>query len=261
MANKPLNIIFLGRKPAAVSALNFLKTKGQNIKLVVAPKNENFKKNLYNSAQALKLTTLADESEIYKLIKKGDSLIKNIDLVISCLHSSKIKEPLLSLPKIGALNFHPGPLPDYKGWASYNYAILNSLKLWGTTAHFMDKNFDTGPIIKVKKFKINLENETAFSLERKTQKALSEIFEETLELIISNKRLLKKKNTGGVSCTKKEMEAAKIINFEKESSSAINRKIRAYFFPPHSGAKIIKDGHEYTLINKEILKYLHKNLQ
>ena len=43
---------------------------------------------------------------------------------ISFLFWKRIREPLLSLGRVGCLNFHPAPLPDMRGVGGYNVAVL-----------------------------------------------------------------------------------------------------------------------------------------
>ena len=79
-----------------------------------------------------------------------------------------------------------------------------------------------------------------------------------MKLFLSGEDIKTTENSGGLYLTAKELEELKIVDPEKDSSEEIDRKIRAFFFPPHHGAKIILAGKEYTLVNKEILEHLAK---
>ena len=63
----------------------------------------------------------------------------DVDLVVSFLFWNRIREPLISLGRIGCLNFHPAPLPDFRGVGGYNVAILEGLREWGVSCHFVDE--------------------------------------------------------------------------------------------------------------------------
>ena len=52
------------------------------------------------------------------------------------------------------INFHPGPLPEYKGRNLCYHAIMNMETEFGATIHYMDEGFDTGDIIDVIKFPV-----------------------------------------------------------------------------------------------------------
>jgi methionyl-tRNA formyltransferase len=63
------------------------------------------------------------------------------------------------------INFHPGILPKYKGNLSIIHSLINKELFVGGTWHYIDKNIDTGNIIKV--FKIPVGEFNAFSLNHK----------------------------------------------------------------------------------------------
>ena len=55
----------------------------------------------------------------------------------------------------GIINIHPGILPNYAGCNCVEWALLNNDPV-GITAHFMDKNYDSGPIISKKHINLSL---------------------------------------------------------------------------------------------------------
>ena len=61
----------------------------------------------------------------------------------------------MTIPKLGFVNFHAAPLPELKGGDPFTIGINNKSIGWGVTAHYMDENYDTGPIIRVKKIPLN----------------------------------------------------------------------------------------------------------
>ena len=73
------------------------------------------------------------------------------NLNLSCLLNAgtprKISTAILNRIEKGVVNIHPGILPNYRGCSCIEWAILNDDPI-GNTAHFMDKNYDTGPIIQ-----------------------------------------------------------------------------------------------------------------
>lgn len=56
---------------------------------------------------------------------------KEFQLGISYCYPRKIVEPLLLAPKMGFVNYHPAPLPDYKGPTELDDAIRNKETQWG----------------------------------------------------------------------------------------------------------------------------------
>jgi methionyl-tRNA formyltransferase len=72
-------------------------------------------------------------------------------LNVSCLFNAgtprKLSEELICSIERGVVNVHPGLLPNYRGCSSIEWAIYNDDQI-GSTAHFMDAGYDTGPIIQ-----------------------------------------------------------------------------------------------------------------
>lgn len=86
------------------------------------------------------------------------------------------------MPKYGTFNLHASLLPQYRGAAPINWAIINREKKTGVTTFFIDDKIDTGKIITSKEVTIKA-NETAESLHDKLMEEGSTLVLETLELI------------------------------------------------------------------------------
>ena len=109
-----------------------------------------------------------------------DPPLESFDLGVSYCYPKKIKEPLLSKPKNGFVNYHPAPLPKYKGPNELIKAIENKEMDWGVTVHYMDENYDTGPIIRVKKIPLNEPPSDGNELGPISHYFLFQLFKETI---------------------------------------------------------------------------------
>ena len=76
--------------------------------------------------------------------------LEPFDMGVSYCYPRKITNPLLSTPPKGFINYHPAPLPKYKGPTELIDAIKNKETNWGVTVHYMDENYDTGKVIRFK---------------------------------------------------------------------------------------------------------------
>ena len=148
---------------------------------------------------------------------------------------------MIKLPKIGCINFHPAPLPEFRGVSPYSFGILEDFPYWGVTAHFIDKDFDTGDIIKVKKFDVDLKMETSLSLEEKRQVYLFYLFKEIITIVLEDKKLPRVKQNKGRYFSYKEFERQRQIN-ESDSIEIVNKKIRAFWYPLLPGAYVKIQG-------------------
>jgi methionyl-tRNA formyltransferase len=180
------------------------------------------------------------------------------DIALSILHPRKIKDPLLSWPKNGIINYHPAPLPELKGTAGYNVAILRNMQKWAVAAHYVDEQIDTGGIIQQFTFDIDPEEETAWSLEKVSMRFLEMLIRKIFKDLEKSAFLNTSVNSGGEYISRKQMEGLKKIDFEKDN---LDRKIRAFWFPPYTGAYIEREGKKYTLINESILKTIAESLK
>lgn len=103
------------------------------------------------------------------------------------------------------INFHPAPLPEYKGRNLCYHAIMNGKKEFGATVHYMDEGFDTGDIIDVWRFDIQPWY-TSEDLSRCTLEISKALFIEYLPRVLSGEDFIRKPNTGGAYYQKMPIE-------------------------------------------------------
>lgn len=163
------------------------------------------------------------------------------DLVVSFLFDKKIKDPILSCPKLGCINFHPAPLPEYRGCAPYAAGIMDGVDIWGVTAHFMDKSIDTGDIIKVRRFEIDKESSTSATLSSKSHSKLIELFIEVMIMFKNGSKIPRKPQGYGKYTSFQDFEKMREIK-DVDDKMTIDRKARAFWCPPHEGAYYYVDG-------------------
>ena len=92
----------------------------------------------------------------------SQSLLNELSLDLIVLGDTRIIRPnILTIPRIGIINVHPGYLPDVRGNNPYIWALYHDLPQ-GCSVHFIDKDIDTGPIIL--REKIDLEQGASFPI-------------------------------------------------------------------------------------------------
>jgi methionyl-tRNA formyltransferase len=250
-------------KQSAADCLQYLIDRNVTVVAVVAPTTEQVPlggTRLGEVARRAGIPTTTDK-DIYGCLNALPNMpdcgytLENIDLVLSFLFWKKIKRELIELPRIGCINFHPAPLPDFRGVGGYNFAIYENLPYWGVSAHFVDESIDTGDIIRVHRFEIDASQETAFSLERKSQDALVDLFIETIDTVRDAGSLPRSPQGPGRYISTKEFEALRTIR-ATDTPEEINRKVRAFWYPPYQGATIDIAGTLYTVVNSDLLRQL-----
>ena len=73
-----------------------------------------------------------------------------------------LPEVVWAMPRFGTFNIHAALLPQYRGAAPINWAIINGETTTGVTSFFLDRNIDTGRIILKKKFSIPDDADAAY---------------------------------------------------------------------------------------------------
>ena len=103
-----------------------------------------------------------------------------VDYLFSIANLSVIPARILALPRLGAINFHDGPLPRYAGLHATTWAIQNQERSHGVTWHEMTEIVDAGAVLRQCVFAL-APDETAFTLNRKCFKAGIDTFEELVK--------------------------------------------------------------------------------
>lgn len=109
-----------------------------------------------NGLHTLQPTNLKDEAFVSEL----KSLNADLFVVVAF---RMLPEIVWNMPPQGTINLHASLLPQYRGAAPINWAIVNGEKKTGVTTFFIEKEIDTGMIIEQQEVEIG-ENETAGEL-------------------------------------------------------------------------------------------------
>ena len=105
----------------------------------------------------------------------------NLDLAV-IIAFRMLPESIWSMPKIGTFNLHASLLPNYRGAAPINHAIINGETKTGVTTFFLKHEIDTGDILLQEEVDID-ENENVGELYHKLMKKGADLVEQTLRLI------------------------------------------------------------------------------
>jgi methionyl-tRNA formyltransferase len=100
------------------------------------------------------------------------------DFLFSCYYRHMLKQPLLDLPRLGALNLHGSLLPRYRGRCPVNWVLVHGETETGVTLHYMEAKADRGDIVAQKVIPITPED-TAVTLFARMTAAAGELFRET----------------------------------------------------------------------------------
>jgi methionyl-tRNA formyltransferase len=251
-----MKIVFMGKhKRSAARALAHLVERGCELPAVVAPEPDDSvhpDQRLDLVAQANGLPLHSDE-DLYAALASPEQAeldLSGVDLVVSFLFWRRIREPLVSHGRIGCLNFHPAPLPDFRGLGGYNVAILEGLREWGVSCHFVDEQLDTGDLVAVERFPIDSDAATAFSLDLESQERLYRLFAEVVDRALRGEPLPRTPQAEGRYVTREELERLRVLR----PGDDLERKLRAFWYPPWPGAVAEIEGRTLTLVDERLLE-------
>lgn len=88
------------------------------------------------------------------------------DLMLVIDFGHMIKEPLLSMARLGCFNIHPSLLPAYRGSAPVQRAIMDGLDKTGVTIFKLDAGMDSGPVLARREVAIDPCDNSATLLEK-----------------------------------------------------------------------------------------------
>ncbi len=168
MNKKDLRIIFMGTPEFAVGSLKKLIENEYNVVAVVTqPDKPVGRHHDILRPSAVKVFATEHDIPVLQPIKmKDQSFVEQLlsyhaDLQI-VVAFRMLPEVVWAMPRFGTFNIHAALLPQYRGAAPINWAIINGETTTGVTSFFLDRNIDTGRIILKKKFSIPDDADAAY---------------------------------------------------------------------------------------------------
>lgn len=186
-----LRIVFMGTPEFAVGILDTIYQNNFDIAAVItapdkpAGRGQKLKYSavkeyaLEKNLKLLQPTNLKDETFLEEL----KELNANLQVVVAF---RMLPEAVWKMPKFGTFNLHASLLPQYRGAAPINWAIINGERTTGVTTFFIDEKIDTGAMILKAETEIQ-PNETAGELHDRLLDLGKDTVLKTLRLIEEGK--------------------------------------------------------------------------
>ena len=160
-----LRIVFMGTPEFAVASLDALAKAGCNIVAVITAPDKPAGRGMQLQQSAIKKYATENNLKVLQpeKLKNPEFLAElkslNADLQI-VVAFRMLPEVVWNMPPLGTVNLHGSLLPQYRGAAPINWAIINGEKETGVTTFKLKHEIDTGDILLQESFPIG-ENETA----------------------------------------------------------------------------------------------------
>ena len=187
MEAKRLRIVYMGTPDFAVAPLRRLVEEGYNIVGVVTMPDKPAGRGLHMQASAVKRYAVEAGLPVYQPEKLKDpqfvetlrSLAPDLGIVIAF---RMLPEIVWAMPRLGTFNLHASLLPQYRGAAPINWAIINGEKESGVTTFLLNHEIDKGAILCQQRVAID-EEDDAGTLHDKLMNAGTGLVIETIERI------------------------------------------------------------------------------
>lgn len=185
-----MRIIYMGTPAFAVAPLEQLLATGANIVAVVTTANKPAGRGQKLTESAVKQFADAQNIPVLQPTNLKDPEFLNqlsayqADLFIVVAFRMLPME-VWQMPSLGTFNLHASLLPQYRGAAPINWAIINAEKETGVTTFFLKHQIDTGDIIFQEKLSIDTQD-TAGSLHDKLMHLGANLVVKTWQAIASN---------------------------------------------------------------------------
>ena len=225
-----MKIVFMGTPDFAVNTLESLIEAGHEIALVVTQSDKAKGRGKKLVFPPVKETALAHGLEVAQPDRVRDSeFVERLtkiapDVIVVVAFGQILPESILSLPRLGCVNVHASLLPEYRGAAPIQWAVIDGLKKTGVTTMYMDKGLDTGDIIDQRIIDIS-SDETGGSLFDKLAVLGGEIIVDTLDKLDKGTANRTKQDDSKSSYAKMLSKEMGLIDFS-EDAVVIERLIR-----------------------------------
>ena len=240
-----LNIVFMGTPDFAKESLKAIYEAGYNILAVVTNPDKPKGRGMKLIPSPVKEYALEKKLKIYQPLKVRNNIefldeIKNLkpDVICVVAYGKILPKELLDIPRLGCINVHGSLLPQYRGAAPIQWAVLNGDKETGITTMYMDVGMDTGDMILKEKVEIG-ENETTGELWDRLSKIGANLLVKTLKQIEEGTAPREKQGENFTLAPMLSKEMAK-INWDEMDAIKIKNLVRG--LNPIMGAYSNLDG-------------------
>ena len=184
-----LSIVFMGTPEFAVASLDALVKSRHKVLAVVTAPDRPASRGLKLQQSAVKEYAIEKGIPVLQPEKlKDESFINqlkelNPDLIV-VVAFRMLPEVVWKMPRLGTINLHASLLPQYRGAAPINWAIINGEKETGVTTFFINEQIDEGNIIDRQDLAI-VENDNAGTLHDKLMNIGSRLLVKTVDTIFA----------------------------------------------------------------------------
>lgn len=227
-----LRIVFMGTPEFAVASLDALVKAGCNIVGVITAPDKPGGRGMQLQQSAVKQYAVENNLHVLQpeklknpeFLSQLRSLKADLQIVVAF---RMLPEVVWNMPPLGSVNLHGSLLPQYRGAAPINWAVINGEKETGVTTFKLQQEIDTGNILLQESFAI-AENDTVGDVHDRMKAIGAALLVKTVQGIADESLAEKPQSNGEYTANKMLQHAPKIftetckINFNEPVEKVYN---------------------------------------
>ena len=188
---KNLRIVFMGTPEFAVASLDALVKAGCNIVAVITAPDKQAGRGLQLHQSSVKKYAVVNNLRVLQpeklknpfFINELRALNADVQTVVAF---RMLPEIVWNMPALGTINVHGSLLPQYRGAAPINWAVINGEKFTGVTTFKLQQEIDTGNILLSEKIEIK-DDDNAGTVHDKLKEVGATLLVKTIQLLADDK--------------------------------------------------------------------------
>lgn len=240
-----LNILFMGTPDFARESLEAVVNAGHNVLGVVTNIDKPQGRGMKMMPSPVKEFAISNNIPVYQpeKVRNNEEFINEVkslnpDVICVVAYGKILPKEILEIPKLGSINVHGSLLPQYRGAAPIQWAVLNGDKKTGITTMYMDAGMDAGDMILKREVDIG-EDETTGELWERLSKIGAELLVETLKQVEAGTAPREKQSDDYTLAPMLNKEMSK-IDWDNKTAVEIKNLVRG--LNPIMGAYTFLDG-------------------
>lgn len=237
-----MKVVYMGTPDFAVDTLEAVVQAGHEVALVVTQPDKAKGRGKKMSCTPVKEKAMEYALEIAQPERvREESFVNRLkriapDVIVVVAFGQILPEAILNIPKYGCINVHASLLPQYRGAAPIQWAVIDGLSKTGVTTMYMEKGLDTGDIICQSEV-VLAPDETGGSLFDKLAKDGANLLVKTLVMLENGTAIRRKQEDSKSSYAKMLTKDMGCLDFTRDAAE-LERLIRGLNPWPSAYTKI-----------------------
>ena len=225
-----MRVVFMGTPDIAATCLKKIIEDGMDVVAVYTQPDRPKGRGMKMVFPPVKEVAIAHDLPVFQPEHfREDETVQQLqglqpDVLAVVAYGRILPQRVLDIPKLGCINIHASLLPQYRGSAPYQWAVLDGLAETGVSAQYMAAQMDAGDVIGVAKTPIG-ENETAGQLLDRLTVLGADLLRDTLHQVENGTAVATKQDESAVTYAPMLDKSMCPIDFTK-SARQIHNQVR-----------------------------------